>query len=255
MINVICSNPICGKSFMYDEEKFPNAKKVQCPHCKTLQALAEKSADDDWFKPQPPKEEQKPTKPVPSPEKEPPAPVRRSKPEKVEEDFDVAPSKKESRGTAPQVARPLDPHSDPMGWLVIHDEHTDRDTFSLRFGKNAIGRISNTTPKEVNIGIQTEDTYMSRYHFDIVIALNQEKTAYEYKLSDGALGNKKPAANGTFLNGKGPIRASDIKLLKDGDTIQAGRTKLVLKMPGKAKNAQDAVDQVGPTDYFQTIIQ
>lgn len=142
-----------------------------------------------------------------------------------------------------------------MGWLVVHDEQTSSETFLLRFGKNALGRKSNDTPPEVNIPIETPDNYMSRYHCDIFIELNPEKTAYQYKLSDGALGKKQPSTNGTFLNGKGRMSPSDIWLLKDGDTIQAGRTKLVLKMPGEAKNAQDAIDQVGPTDYFQTIIQ
>ena len=51
MITITCSNPICGKSFLYDETKFPGAKKVQCPHCKTIQDLhiEEEKAEPSFF--------------------------------------------------------------------------------------------------------------------------------------------------------------------------------------------------------------
>lgn len=63
MITIQCSNPICGKSFLFDETKFPDARKVQCPHCKTIQDLkiedGDKGQEEAFF--------EKPAKPAPAP--------------------------------------------------------------------------------------------------------------------------------------------------------------------------------------------
>lgn len=62
MIKINCSNPICGKSFHYDETKFPNAKKVKCPHCQTVQPLdfgngneQKDAAAEEWYRSEPPR--------------------------------------------------------------------------------------------------------------------------------------------------------------------------------------------------------
>lgn len=246
MIQLTCSNIICGKTFFHDEVKFPKAAKVQCPHCKTLQPIPPQAvppAGNDWL---PPKKDAPPA-PAPVP---PPPDLSGKKGE--EEDFFTP-------RNAPPVPPPTPPKPQPsplptvVGWLVIHDEQTATETFVLQRGRNAIGRQTSSTPPKVNIAIETQDGFMSRYHCDLAVEENLDKTGYEYRLSDGALG-KKPSTNGTFLNGKGRMKAMDIWPMKDGDTIQAGRTKLVLKLPGSASDAQDARDQVGPTDYFDTII-
>ncbi|MBK8492207.1 MAG: hypothetical protein IPL49_15320 [Saprospirales bacterium] len=67
MITINCSNPICGKSFLYDETKFPGAKKVQCPHCKTIQELnagEEEVAETPFFE-EPKEQEPAPSRPEP----------------------------------------------------------------------------------------------------------------------------------------------------------------------------------------------
>lgn len=96
---------------------------------------------------------------------------------------------------------------------------------------------------------------MSRYHCDLLVRQQPGTNAFEYLLSDSTHGVKKVATNGTFVNGLGRIKDGEQWPLKDGDTIQIGRTKLVLKLPGSAGSAQEAGDQVSPTSDFQTIIQ
>lgn len=39
MIKLLCNNPICGKELYFDEDKSPEAIKVQCQYCKKLQEL------------------------------------------------------------------------------------------------------------------------------------------------------------------------------------------------------------------------
>lgn len=81
MITIHCSNPICGKSFLFDETKFPDAKKVQCPHCKTIQKLNAGGAEEQeeaFF--------EEPVKPAPAPVKPEPA-VPLSAKESGQEDF------------------------------------------------------------------------------------------------------------------------------------------------------------------------
>ena len=95
---------------------------------------------------------------------------------------------------------------------------------------------------------------MSRHHCDIEVRQKISVGGYEYILSDRDYGGKRAAANGTFLNARKRLTPMDELSLQDGDTIQVGRTKLVLKMPSIAQNAQDAADRVRQTDFFQTII-
>lgn len=85
MITITCSNPICGKSFLYDETKFPNAKKVQCPHCKTIQDLMVNEEETPFFE-EP--EEKEAFIPVPEPKPAKPDPVEPfSAPSSKKEDF------------------------------------------------------------------------------------------------------------------------------------------------------------------------
>ena len=135
---------------------------------------------------------------------------------------------------------------DVMGWLVVHDENTRQQTHSLKMGKNIVGRKSVSKPCDVMI--DTDDTYMSRNHFAIEIGLGVN--GLEYLVYDVT------STNGTFINADKDKRLSqsDRIYLSDGDTIQAGRTKMVLrtkKMAGTAKNATDTVINTAP---LKTII-
>lgn len=138
-------------------------------------------------------------------------------------------------------------HGTSPGWLVVHDENAPVQTFELRIGRNTIGRSSDKKPADIMI--DTSDAYMSRCHFTIEVM----KTAvgkYEYLISD----NK--SLNGTFLNSdKGKrLKESDQFFLNDGDTIQAGRTKIVLKTSEKSTSKKQAEKTVVQSDYAKTII-
>jgi hypothetical protein len=115
MITIHCSNPICGKSFLYDEEKFPGAKKVQCPYCKTIQDLVpgveeakEEPEEETFF------EEPKKTTPVPPPEP--------AKPKEVESFAPPVEEKGEDFSSAGGEAPPTQVASEPKKlnpWLII----------------------------------------------------------------------------------------------------------------------------------------
>jgi pSer/pThr/pTyr-binding forkhead associated (FHA) protein len=135
---------------------------------------------------------------------------------------------------------------DVKGWLVVHDESTSQQTFTLKSGKNVVGRKSESKPCEVMV--DTEDSYMSRNHFAIEISLGNK--GLEYLVFDVT------STNGTFINANknNKLSQTDQVYLQDGDTIQAGRTKMVLrtkKMAGTAKNATSTVINTKP---LQTVI-
>ena len=116
MITITCSNPICGKSFLYDEEKFPGAKKVQCPYCKTIQGLAveEPAVEETPFF-------EEPSEPEPAPEPPPsePAPVKSAAaPAGKKEDFFTGVSKT-PQAESPPPAQVTDEPKRSKKWLLI----------------------------------------------------------------------------------------------------------------------------------------
>jgi ribosomal protein S27E len=276
MIKVNCNNSICGEVYYFNNERFPNATKVKCPKCGQVQARPsgagaspapiEANDDVDWFKPKEKPIESSPVLIYDTPQVD-SSFMDTPQPSTEEEDF-FTPVKKPVQAERPQpVQRPVDnfqPIStqaptpnhispDAIGWLVIHDEYTESRTFSLRKGLNRIGRSSDSTPRDVNICIETQDIYMSRHHCDIEVR-QKPNGGYEYILSDRDYGGKKASANGTFLNARKRLTPNDEPILQDNDTIQVGRTKVVLKLPTVAQNAQDAANRVQQMDFFQTII-
>ena len=90
---------------------------------------------------------------------------------------------------------------------------------------------------------------MSRYHCDIEVKWLHGKDTYEYRLSD------RNSSNGTFVNAGNRLTRSNEITLRDGDTVQIGRTKLVLKLPTSVSSSKDAEKWVQSTDHFKTIIQ
>lgn len=133
------------------------------------------------------------------------------------------------------------------GWLVVHDEAAEVQTLELKPGENTVGRQSPTS--NAHIQVATSDPYMSRSHATITIGMGKNGQP-EYLLRDAG------SANGTFLNGDRESRLSpyDEIYLSDGDVIQMGRTKLVLKTLKMASDAADARRQATSNDYQQTII-
>jgi len=231
MIKIQCENQSCGSSFFFDEKKNSKAKKVMCPKCKIIQPLISASTPleeedpvEDWIK----EVEEQPMEDFFSKKKKVPAPV----------------------SNPPKINRPKPvPQTKKIGWFVIHDEFTETYTFDLRNGMNRIGRQSNSTPRDVNVAIRTEDKYMSRQHCEIEVKWLHGRSMYEYLLSD------KGSSNGTFVNAGKRLSRTDEVSLRDGDTVQIGRTKLVLKLPSTVGSSRDAQNWVEKTDYLKTIIQ
>jgi pSer/pThr/pTyr-binding forkhead associated (FHA) protein len=255
MLKITCNNPVCGSSFFFNEEKNPSAKKVMCPKCKNVQTLQANIAppqeeDFGWLK----SDDGPHIASAPVMRQEIVQEQRQSNefenfaPPKATKDAPVTPPRKPQRAAAGM-------REDEIGWLIIHDENTDSYTFDLRKGINRIGRNSDTTDQDVNIRIKTQDRFMSRHHCDIEVRWKSGKNVYEYVLSDKAYQRKKASANGTFVNAGRQLSPRDEILLNDGDTIQVGRTKLVLKLHSTVGNLQEAESWVREMDYFKTIIQ
>ncbi|WP_040006258.1 FHA domain-containing protein [Fibrisoma limi] len=142
-----------------------------------------------------------------------------------------------------------------LGWLIVKDEHTATQTFSLRLGINTVGRMSNVSPSDHMV--KTDDKYMSRPHCTIEVRINKQG-GINYILQDGAVrpdGTWKVSTNGTYLNGEeARLGEFDRIYLNDGDTVQIGVTKLVLKTLQLAESLQKAYRQVEDMDYGRTVI-
>ena len=138
-------------------------------------------------------------------------------------------------------------HSDEMGWLIVHDEVTPEQTLPIKMGKNIIGRASESKPADVPI--RTQDSYMSRNHC-VIEVIRQPNGKIEYLLYD--IGS----TNGTFINGdkKSRLRPNMQVLLRDGDTLQIGRTKVVFKTVQQSINEAQARQTVLLSPYTPTII-
>ncbi len=135
---------------------------------------------------------------------------------------------------------------DIAGWLVVHDENTKQQTFPLKTGVNIVGRKSVSKPCDVMI--ETNDKYMSRNHFAVEISLGPK--GFNYLVYDVT------STNGTFINAdiNNKLDQLDKVYLTDGDTIQAGRTKMVLRTKKVAGTTQNATNTVINTQPLKTII-
>lgn len=137
--------------------------------------------------------------------------------------------------------------SEQIGWLVVHDEHTPAQTLSLTEGRNVIGRKSPDKP--CHLMIDTTDQHMSRNHAVLEVSRRLDGH-FQYLLSDSG------STNGTFINGSEHHRLSpyDQIFLKDGDTIQLGRTKVVLKTGQTVSSPGQAHEVVSRKDYLKTVV-
>lgn len=145
--------------------------------------------------------------------------------------------------------------SQELGWLVVHDENADHQTHPLRIGRQIIGRKSISRPCDVMI--ETDDPYMGRNHCILEVKPSRSG-GYEYFLSDVRMTNGIPeqmSTNGTFVNAQpAPLRPKDMVYLKDGDVIQMGKTKAVIKTLITVATARDASRVVQDMDYAPTVI-
>ena len=132
-----------------------------------------------------------------------------------------------------------------MGWLVVHDENTKPQTYTLKAGKSIVGRKSS---KSCDVPVETDDSYFSRNHFAIEISHGTK--GLDYLVYDVS------STNGTYINANADkkLNQMDKVLLQDGDTIQAGRTKMVLRTKKMAGTARNATNTVINTQHLKTII-
>jgi len=135
------------------------------------------------------------------------------------------------------------------GWLVIHTEGTEHTSFELVIGKNIIGRKTpNYSPD-----IALDDVFASRVHANIIVKIN-ENNFYEYYVADNeTINNGKPSMNGTFVNGSNTKLGEKPQQIIDGDTIQVGQTKLVLKAAKININVEEAIRLVKKQEYQTTV--
>lgn len=135
-------------------------------------------------------------------------------------------------------------------WLVRHTENRPATTFDLKMGKNTIGRKALGPGYPVpDIQLSKEDDpYVSRgVHCTLEIA--ETNGRIEAVISDNG------SSNGSFINSKAHrLKPGDEEYLEDGETVQVGRTKFVLKTNQSAASKNEARTLVGQTDYSETII-
>lgn len=156
---------------------------------------------------------------------------------------------------APKPASPRPSGPAELGWLVVHDENAEQQTHPLRIGRQVIGRKSVSRP--CDIMIETDDPYMGRNHCILEVKPSRSGS-YEFFISDVKMTSGIPeqmSTNGTYVNAHPtPLKPKDMVYLKDGDTIQMGKTKVVIKTLISAASAQDASRIVQDTDYSPTVI-
>jgi len=220
-LTLTCGNPTCRARLTVRVKVPTQAKEVKCPKCGYLNPLplhlltSESSGEDETL-------------------------IRNTDEEKT-----WVQNQASEKPALPEI----------LGWLIVHDEKTSAQTFNLKKGLNTIGRLSQKSPSDLMI--QTEDRYMSRPHCTIEVKINKLGQV-DYVLQDGAIlpdSTRKNSQNGTFLNGQEPaLHPSEQIYLKDGDTIQIGETKLVLKTFQMSESLQKAYRQVEGSDFTRTIL-
>ncbi len=133
------------------------------------------------------------------------------------------------------------------GWLIVHDETVEPQSFDLKIGKNSIGRKSSL---DVDIAIATDDMTMSRQHCVIEVSLNERIEKYSFCINDFK------STNGTILNGhvERKLHEHDLIYLSDGDTFQLGMTKIVFKQNSSIKQKAAVVKEVLKQPYMPTVV-
>ncbi|MCR5456075.1 MAG: FHA domain-containing protein [Bacteroidales bacterium] len=137
----------------------------------------------------------------------------------------------------------------PAGWLILHTEGKETASYELHTGKNRIGRIATANMPDIPVA---DDMYVSRNHAVLVVRIN-DLSQYEYLIADNAEVQGKPSMNGTYINGDTTRLGDKYIFLHDGDTIQVGVTKFVLKTAEVAISVDDAVKLTQKLDYTETV--
>lgn len=151
-------------------------------------------------------------------------------------------SSKDMRNTDVKIKFP-----DPPGWLIIHTEDRPSKTFALSAGNNYIDRKADSLLNPFIV--IDDDTFISKVHAVVYVEQAEEPVFF---VMDNAVSNGgKESRNGTFVNGDS-ARVSQKTKLQEGDTIQVGHTKLILKV-NKA-NIQHIVQEVKKSKFIHTVV-
>jgi hypothetical protein len=140
---------------------------------------------------------------------------------------------------------------EPVGWLIRHTENKSHTHFALWPGENPIGRSFVVNKRNIQI---EDDQYVSRYHAVLLVMALPIGYAFEIA-DDGRYNQNVPSNNGTYINGsESRLKPNDMRLLKDGDTIQIGTTKLVLRINHASKSVSGIVEEVSKTQFVRTVV-
>ncbi|MEP7279987.1 MAG: FHA domain-containing protein [Bacteroidota bacterium] len=136
---------------------------------------------------------------------------------------------------------------EPAGWLILHMENRPAKTYPLQTGKNFIGRKQ---PASLSPFIVIEgDEFISRVQ--CVLYAEEDKLLQFYVSDPAAYNNGKTSKNGTYINGQKNAITQKIPLA-DGDTVQVGVTKLVLRYNTAAIG--QLVKEVEQSLYIDTVV-
>ncbi len=137
---------------------------------------------------------------------------------------------------------------DPPGWLIRHTEGLPGKTFILSVGANYIGRKADPV---LNPFIVIEnDSFISKVQ--AVVTIEAPEGTPSFYINDSTESNGgKASSNGTYVNGD-RHRITHKTPLQDGDTIQVGSTKLVLRV--NSKPVQEVEREVKRSKFVDTIV-
>ena len=136
-----------------------------------------------------------------------------------------------------------------QGWLIRHTENQPLKCYALYENDNTIGRPARNYHVDVPI---EGDEYVSRIHCKCQIARGPAE--WRCTIIDDGGGTGQPSMNGVFINGNAQrLAPQQSMVLRDGDTIQVGLTKLVFRDWTAVTGEQDAVDQVVRQPYTATV--
>lgn len=126
-----------------------------------------------------------------------------------------------------------------IAWLIVHTEGQPALLHELKEGKYLIGRA---IPGNIPDIALNSDQFASRKHAEVKVAPQE---IYVVDLD---------SKNGVYVNGQPqPIGRSFPQALSDGDTIQVGETKMVLKVKTSTKDEISALKTVRKMPYTPTI--
>lgn len=142
-----------------------------------------------------------------------------------------------------QTSSQVQQSSSIIAWLITHTENMPTQTFPLYSGRTFIGRHQQAGAHTITL---ENDAYVSRLHGVIDIQIQPTRIT----IGDSSILGK-ASKNGIFINGN-EHRIQSIIPLQQGDTIQIGMTKMIVKINNTPLN--QIVQQVEESEYMKTVV-